>query len=365
MKEAYIVLCLRAFVVGSKPAVLLFLAIADEKAANELARLLIWASFTTAAASLSYYKTYMAEAINGGLRSVLPQIATHTSYTACFFGLIVIAANLDLIIFVVLVLDFALHQLSRVLLYQKRMYWWFGVSVSVTPVLAAVIVLQHSLLSVIHGLSLAAMFIFAYNVAQSLRKIEFSAQRFEFSQSFLGLGRKLILSIDKLLASVLIDSASFWVLGILYQIGNAAQTAFDATKMMPIKREIALRKLNFGDIKVAAHNLWWSTISALVAGAFLFSQTSDLFMVFACFFVFLLRGGAANFFSFTMEVFFWQYRLGRITLLMLVCVACYGGVMYWVEPTTNQYYTAFLLTFFASLVALFAAISTRLRVFQT
>ena len=62
----------------------------------------------------------------------------------------------------------------------------------------------------------------------------------EMSQSFFGSSRKALMSMDRIAASLLIDNEKFWVIGILFQISGAAAIGFDATKIMPKKRDIAL-----------------------------------------------------------------------------------------------------------------------------
>ena len=122
-RDGLISLIARGGVVASRPFLIFFIAQYDELIASNMARLLFWSVFLTSAASMSVYKNYMEKALNDGLLAILPRIVIHSWYYIIFLALLSVITNLW-IVAIPFFLDFFFHQISRVLLYQKKFILW-------------------------------------------------------------------------------------------------------------------------------------------------------------------------------------------------------------------------------------------------
>ena len=317
----------RVLVVAAKPLLILCAVQLSDQIASDLAKVFIWTAFITPVASLSIYKTYMSEAILNGYLVAVPKIITHT---ACFFLIILVskyAFQFASIFVCVFVADFFFHQISRIFLYQKKILVWALINIIQSISIFALVVINSynigilNVFMVIIGLALFASF---GSALVFLKKKDWVLE-VEMSQSFFGSSRKALMSMDRIAASLLIDNEKFWVIGILFQISGAAAIGFDATKIMPKKRDIALQKLKKKDLNVFKANFHWSVVSAITSFGFLFSQFRDVATVIMVIPVFLYRGIMVNDLSVNLEVFFWRNRLGLATAVNVFFVSIFAA----------------------------------------
>ena len=315
----------RALVVAIKPLLILCAVQLSDQIASDLAKVFIWTSLITPLASLSFYKTYMPAAISRGFFTAVPKIVTHTIYLFLVITVWKYALELPHIFVTIFTLDFFMHQISRVLLYQKRLLLWTVVNIFQPILLFALIAINSYtiefayilmlLISIILATSFSLMLVFMHKDDWMMK--------FEISQSFFGGSRKALISMDKVAASLLIENEKFWLIGILFQVLGASSISFDALKIMPKKKKIALKQLRKNDLKLFKANFCMSFISAITCFLFLFSELNNSATILVVIPIFLYRGMIINDLNVNLEFFFWKENLGLATAMIIFFLAVF------------------------------------------
>lgn len=361
-KDGRVSLMARGGVVAARPLLLLLIANYNEMLASDVARLLFWSVFLTSAASMSVYKNYMEEALKYGLSSIYSKIIVHSWYYIIFLTLISAASNTWLLA-VPLTLDFFLHQVSRVLLYQKRFISWASLNLlSLFVVTSAYIFLKEFQEAVcfLAGLLGAIVFIALYLL---YLRAKFTLEM-NWSEAFFGTSRKFFFSADKLILTVMLEGEDFWILAIMFQLSNIALTAFDATVIAPKKREIVLDQINYWAVKVFLPCSILAMVSGVTCASFYLYSTQSIYHATGFLFCFFLRSASACFLSLILEFYFWRKSVGKISVIMLVVSAIIFGSSFLLSRVLESSAgIAFALVFLQSLsmALLFYYADTQLR----
>ena len=325
-RDGLISLIARGGVVASRPFLIFFIAQYDELIASNMARLLFWSVFLTSAASMSVYKNYMEKALNDGLLAILPRIVIHSWYYIIFLALLSVITNLW-IVAIPFFLDFFFHQISRVLLYQKKFILWAACNLLSLILVSLSFLLLYD--STVYIYVITVLFATFFGIAFVMYKLKESFHlAINWNEAFFGTSRKLYFSADKLLLTILLMQDDFWIWAVIFQLSNIGLTAFDAVVVAPNKKEIVLNKLKYGDVDVLFPGCSLALVSGAACAFFYFFNTQSMNLASVVFLCFSFRSTSSCLLNFILEFYFWRESVGRVSLIMLTASAFFAGFSY-------------------------------------
>lgn len=249
---------------------------------------------------------------------------THIVFFSFILLLVALFSNEKILIFAVLT-DFILHQYYRISLYTKKFLQWFilnFIGIMLVALLAGLSVFQIAIASENHidfifcvGLIFALFIIFRYI---SVGKIYLFIKEFSSLKTLYGIQRKTFINFDKIILSMLMSATEFWIVALVYQIFNAATTAYETLKIFPIKKEFSLKQISFKEENNIYLNIAFTSLSLFAAYIFIYLAKPIGDVMFFSIIILFGRTMILNSLIMKMEILFWKDHFNLMILWLSV-----------------------------------------------